>query len=90
VLLEGGAIRKGTYEEARTWCSELGAAWTLPPGLGQWPKLDRYPDLGRIMYVWSFGHTGIQIGDGKSPGASVSSGGRATQVNAVLCMKGGQ
>ena len=90
VILEGGAIRKGTYEEARTWCAELGAGWTLPPGLGQWPRLDRYPDLGQIMYVWSFGRTGIQIGDGGPPGAAVSSSGRASQVHAVLCMKGGQ
>ena len=90
VLLEGGALRKGTYAEAREWCSALGPGWTLPPGLGQWPKLERYPDLGRTVYVWSFGHTGIQIGDGKRPGAAVSSSGRESQVNAVLCMKEGQ
>jgi hypothetical protein len=90
VLVDSGALRLGTFTEARAWCAALGPEWGLPPGLGQWPQLDRYPDLGILLYVWSRWRNGIQIGDGRRPGAAVSSSGRDSEVHAVLCLKGGE
>ena len=90
LLVDSGAVRQGTYDEAAQWCAALGPEWRLPPGLGEWPKLESYPDLGTILYVWSLGRSGIQVGDGKEPGVAVSSDHRATEVRGVLCLKGGQ
>lgn len=89
MLLDSGALKLGTYEEAFKWCSELGAGWTLPSGMDNWPRLDRYPNLGTSLYAWAFGHRGIQIGDGKAPAVMVSGDSRPTAVNPVLCMKEG-
>lgn len=90
LLLDNGALRKGTFAEAQAWCRELGPEWALPPGLGQWPDLDRYPNVGRLFYVWTMGGTGIQVGDGSRPAVGVSGGSRSTEVRAVLCLKGGR
>ncbi len=89
LLLQDGALRKGTFAEAEAWCRDLGPEWTLPPGLGQWPRLDRYPDVGQLFYVWTGPNTGIQVGDGTRPAVGVSGASRPTEVRAVLCMKGG-
>lgn len=85
--LENGALKQVTFEEAKQWCASLGQGWQLPPGLGGWPKLDRYPNLGSSFYVWTFGRTGIQIGDGQRPSVGVSGAGRPTEVRPVLCLK---
>lgn len=87
ILRDSGAVRIGTYDEAFQWCAQLGDGWSIPSGLGDWPKLDRYPDLGTIFYVWAFGHRGVQVGDGKPPAAMVSGGSRPTEVKAVMCIR---
>jgi len=88
VMLDSNMVRRGTFVEAREWCAALGPEWRLPPGLGAWPELDRYPNLGTLLTVWTEGGAGVQIGDGKRPGAGSSSSGRPSEVLGVLCLRG--
>jgi hypothetical protein len=88
LLVDSGAAVLGTRAEADAACAALGPGWALPPGLGAWPELERYPDLGTTLYVWSLGGSGIQIGDGKPPSGAVSSSGRATETHGILCLEG--
>jgi hypothetical protein len=90
VLHDQGVLRFATYDQAFKACSEIGTGWSLPYDIGQWPKLDRYPDLGRPVNVWGFGHRGIQVGDGKAPAVMSISAARPTEVRPVLCLKEGQ
>ncbi len=90
ILHDGGVLRFATYDEAFKACSDIGAGWSLPFELGQWPKLDRYPDFGgRQVSVWGFGHRGIQVGDGKAPAVMSMGNSRPTEVRPVLCMQTG-
>ncbi len=89
LLVVDSALVRGTFTEAQAWCAALGPGWQLPPGLGQWPVLATYPDVGRLFYVWTGSGQGIQIGDGKRPAVGVSSGRRPTETRAVLCLRGG-
>jgi hypothetical protein len=87
LIVDSGSARLGTLAEARAWCSALGPGWQLPPFLGQWPELEPWPDFGTTFYVWSQGGAGIQIGDGRKPGAAVSGSGRPSEAHAVLCLE---
>ncbi len=87
LLVSDGALVRGTLEEARTWCGALGPGWSLPPGLGGWPVLATYPDVGSTFYVWTGFGGGIQIGDGKAPAVATSGSRRPTETRAVLCLK---
>lgn len=88
VLFDSTMVRRGTLAEAREWCAALGPECRLPPGLGGWPELDRYPNLGTLLSVWTEGGTGVQIGDGNRPAVGSSSSGRPSEVRGVLCLKG--
>lgn len=88
LLTEGGFVRRGTLQEAREWCAALGPEWQLPAGLGALPELSRWPDLGGLMYVWTAGGSGLQVGDGQKPAVGVSGSPRASEVRAVLCLRG--
>lgn len=87
LFTDSGFVRRGTLVEAREWCAALGPDWELPAGLGALPELTRWPDLGTLMYVWTSGGSGLQIGDGRKPGVGVSGSPRATEVRAVLCLR---
>ena len=87
LLVNDGALVHGTLAEARKWCTEMGSGWGLPPGLGGWPALATYPNVGSVFYVWTGGGAGVQVGDGKPPAAGVSGAARPTQTRAVLCLK---
>lgn len=90
LLTDSGFVRRGTLVEAREWCAALGSEWQLPGGLGTLPEIPRWPDLGTLMYVWTTGGSGLQIGDGRKPGVGVSGSARASEVRAVLCLRRGQ
>ena len=85
LLTDSGFVRRGTLAEAREWCATLGPEWQLPAGLGALPALTRWPDLGTVMYVWTAGGTGLQVGDGRKPAVGVSGSPRASEERAVLC-----
>lgn len=90
LFTDSGFVRRGTLQEAQAWCAALGPEWQLPAGLGALPDLARWPDLGTLMYVWTAGGAGLQIGDGRKPGVGVSGAVRATEVRAVLCLRRGR
>jgi hypothetical protein len=83
-----GSVAQGTLLEAKRWCSELGAGWSLPPTFDRWPQYTSYPDVGRLFYVWGNSGAGIQVGDGKAPVAMSTGGTTATTVRGVLCVVG--
>jgi hypothetical protein len=87
ILHDAGVLRFATYDEAFKACSDVGSGWSLPSGVGEWPQLDRYPDFGRLFYVWGFGHRGIQVGDGKAPAVMTTGDSRPTEVRPVLCLQ---
>lgn len=83
-----GSVAQGTLKEAREWCRGLGAEWNLPPTFDQWPRLESYPDVGTLFYVWSRTGAGIQVGDGKRPAVMTSGGTSETTTRGVLCLMG--